>query len=789
MSPRFDDLRDAFRALRKHPLEAASALLILALGIGATTAAFCLVDGVVLRPLPYPAPDRLVVVHEVTPSGWEIPASPARFGVWTRSPEPLEAVSAAVEQGFDFTGAGQPERLAGARASSGFLGLLGARASRGRLLAAEDDRAGAAPVAVVSDGFWRRRFGADPGLVGREIRLTGRAFTVVGVLARDFRPPDLLFDRPPEVWTALGPTVDPEESGSHFLQVLGRLRPGAGMEAAEAALAGRNAASPSTDGGGFGARVASLAAETVGPVRAKLFLFLGAVAVVLLAACANVGGILLARGVRRERDLAVRTALGADRRRIAGLLTAEGALLAVGAAGGGLAFAVAGVELVRTLFAHELPRIAEVGIDARAAAFAIATAAVAVVLSGVLPAWQTARRALVSGIRRESPGHTRLRRLLLVAEVGLAMVLVVAAGLLGRSFLALSSVDPGFEPRGRLALELSVDPARYPEPASRQAFFDAVSERVRAIPGVREAALATTLPFGEGSAVVSFQLPGSEELRFAALTGVGPGYFSTLGVPLLEGRDFTPADEAAGRPVGIVSETTARRLWPGESALGRRLPLGSDEEVEVVGVVGDVRLQSLDREPNLTLYRPFARVGGQRAGVVARTGLAPELLVPAVREAVWAADPAQPVARVASLSELVADSLREPRASSTLFGLFAAGTALLAALGLYGLMAELVTRRTHELGVRMALGASRGGVVALVLRRALALAAAGVSAGALAAHAASRFLESLLFEVEPTDPVTYGAVAALLLAVAALAAWAPARRAARVDPVVALKSE
>lgn len=785
MSLRADDLGSAFRSLRKHPLETVSALVILALGIGATSAAFSLVDGVILRPLPYPAPDRLVGVEEVTPNRWEIPVSPARYALWAGSSEALDPLAAAVEQGFDLTGSGRPDRVEGARVSASFFELLGARAGRGRLLGPGDDRPSAERVAVVSHGSWRRRFGADPDLVGREVVLTGEPHTVVGVLDPAFEPPDLLFGEPPEVWTALGPHLDPAETGSHFLQVLGRLPSGAGAEAAGAALA---AIAPGGEEP-FGVRVYSVHAETVGPVRTKLLLFLGAVGLVLLAACANVGGILLARGVRRERDLAVRAALGADRRRIASLLAAEGAVLAAGAAAGGLGVAWAGVELLRALFGRDLPRISEVGIDGRVFAFTVGITALAVLLAGLVPAWQTARRALASGVRREGREGHALRRLLLVAEVAVAMVLVVGAGLLGRSLLALSAVDPGFEPARRLALELSVDPERYPEAAGRQALFEGVLERVRALPGVRQAALASTLPFGRGSAVVSFEPPGSEESLFASLVGVGPGYFQALGVPLVEGRAIGPEDRADGRRVAVISAATARALWPGESAVGRRIPLGEDDEVEVVGVVGDVRLQSLAKDPSLTVYRPFEQVPGSRAAVVARIGTAPDLLAQPFREAVWSVDPEQPVARVATIEELVADSLREPRASSALFGLFAVFAALLSALGLYGLMAELVSRRTHELGVRMALGAGRGRVVGLVMRRSLALAGAGVAAGGLAAYAGSRLLESLLFEVRPSDPATYAAVAALLLAVASLATWAPALRAARTDPVVALKTE
>ena len=381
-----------------------------------------------------------------------------------------------------------------------------------------------------------------------------------------------------------------------------------------------------------------------------------------------------------------------------------------------------------------------------------------------------------------------LRRLLLVAEVGLAMVLVVGAGLLARSLVALSAVDPGFEPEGRVVLELAADPARYPEAERRQALFERVLERVEAVPGVRAAALATTLPFGRGSAVLSLAVPGSEELHFAWLTGVGPGYFRTLGIPVLEGRDFSAADGAGSR-AAVVSAATARALWPGESAVGRRIPRDEDDELEVVGVVGDVRHQSLADEPGLTLYQPFEALGGARAAVVARVETRPELLAADLRQAVWSVDPDQPVARVAPFTELLGGSLREPRATSALFASFAVLTALLSALGLYGLMAELVTRRTHEIGVRMALGAGRRRVVGLMLRRALALAAVGVAAGALAAYLASRFLESLLFAVAPTDPPTYAAVAGLLLGLAAVAAWAPARRAAATDPAAALKVE
>jgi putative ABC transport system permease protein len=802
------DLRFALRALRRSPGLTAAAVAALGLGVGATAAVYSVVDAVLLEPLPYPEPGELVVLIDSNPEAGfpRFSTAPPDFADWRRQARSFETLAAFTRANLTLDAPGsEPERVAGAAVTHGFFEALGVEPAHGRAFRPEEDRLGGESVAVLGEGLWRRRFGADPGIVGRGITIGGEPRRVVGVMPAGFEFPTEV-----ELWLPLALVIGDEQRGSHWLAVLGRLREGTGLEAAQtemtAIAAGLAEAYPATNEG-WTVRLHRLHDLLVEDVRPALRVLTAAVVAILLIVCANVANLLLVRTARRERELAVRGALGAGRGRLLRQLVTETVVLSL--AGGllGLVLGVPGTRALVALNAEGIPRVDGIGLDLSVFLIALGAAMAAGLAAGLVPGLQAARRDLVGALKEGTAGAGEgrrarlLRQGLVVAEVAVAVVLLVVAGLLVRSLLAIQGTSPGFEPRGALTAEVSLPEATYPDDAGRARFYRSLVERLEALPGVEVAGAGFPLPLAGSGYYLDFAIEGRpapppQEAPNAAIRFVTPGYVEALEVPLLAGRTITGADREESRPVALVNRAMARQLWPDESPLGARLRIGASDPaggdgdwLEVVGVVGEVRHFDLTVEPGFEIYVPMAQRPFETAGLVLRMEGDPRALAPRVRDAVRAVDPSLPVYRVRTLEEVVAASLAERRFGAALLGVFAALALVLACLGVYGVLSYGVAQRTRELGLRLALGAPRRGVLRLVLWQGLRLVLIGVAVGLAGAAAASRLLRGLLYEVGAADPLTYAAVPAVLAVVALAAVWLPALRATRVEPVVALRTE
>ncbi|HEX2190751.1 MAG TPA: ABC transporter permease [Longimicrobiaceae bacterium] len=798
MDALLQDLRYAARALLRSPGFAAMAILTLALGIGVNTTLFSTVDAVLLRPLPYADAGRLVSLWMNEPGASVNKETLEALRARTPSLQGLAGYSG---WGFTLTGQGEPEALAGAKGTADLFRVLGARPLLGRTFLPEDGEPGRTPAVVLGHGLWRRRFGGDRGVVGRAITLDGNPAVVVGVMPAEFSFPT----REAELW--LPAPVDPANRGDYttgYLTLVGRLRPGGSAEgaAAEARAVARGLRElhPDryTDAFGREAAVVPLRDTLVGDTGAALLLLLGAVGFVLLIACLNVANLLLVRAAARGREMAVRAALGAGRGRVVRQLLTESSLLALLGGAAGLLLAYWGVQLLGGLLPAELPGADEVRIDARVLAFTAALSLGVGLLAGLAPALLASRTELGGALRERSgsgAGRGRwswLRSALVPSQVALALVLTLGAGLMLRSFRELRAVDPGFRAGGVLTLRVLPPSAGYAEAERRVAYWDAVLSRLAALPGVESVGAIHLLPLGGSNWNPPLTIEGREDRPVVDWRVATPGYFATAGVPVLRGRGFTAADREGAPPVALVSATLARTLFPGEDPIGRRVHTGFEGKgnwVEIVGVVGDTRDQTLAGAPNPQMYRPQAQAAMNAMTVMVRSRLDPALLAPSAREAVWSVDRDVPVSDVQPLERVVAESIARPRLLVLLLGGFGALALLLGGIGIYGVVSYGADRRSREFGVRMALGARPGEVLRLVLAGAGRLAAVGLAAGVAASLALTRLLAGQLYGVRPTDPATYLAVAALLAAVVLLAAYLPARRATRVDPVVALRAD
>ena len=809
------DLRHSVRSLRRSPAFTLAAVATLSLGIGANTVVFSLVRAVILRPSPFPAAERVLMLWESNEKqGYlENPPSAPNFDDWARQSRSFERLALVdAQRTFNLAADGRPERVAGAAAGASLFAALGVSPALGRTFAPEEEIPGRDRVALLGDELWARRFHRDPAVLGATLVVDGRPSTVVGVM-----PPGFVFPgesgaigggAPPpraELWVplALSPQQRNQRS-SHSLRAVGRLRSGVSPAAAArelSAIQARIARAHPGDYVGTAVRGVALEDQAAGAVRPALWMLLGAVAFVLCIACANIAHLLLARAASRRREFAVRAALGAARARILAQLAVESLSLAVAGGAGGILLAAWGIEALRPFLPAELPRTGAVRLDGAVLLFTLAASVAAAALFGSAPALELARRDLTSGLAEGGRGSAegrrgrRIRDGLVVAQIALALLLSVGAALMGRSLLRLQSVPSGFDARGVLTAEITLPESPYATRADRATFFRTLVERLRAIPGVSAAGMTTQLPLsGENmnfAVEVEGRAPAPEEFPSADLRAVTGGYFESLRIPLRRGRVFSASDGPDSPHVMVVNEALARRYFPGQDPIGRRLTLGVNGfQGVIVGVVGDVKQVALERPANEEAYVAYEQAPFWSTGrVVAATAGDPMALAPALREAVRALDPAQAVARIRTLEEVTRRSVAQPRFRTALVGFFGLLAVGLAAIGLYGVLSYSVARRAREIGIRMALGARAGQVVGLVLAQGLGLAALGVGIGIAAALALTRVLARFLFDVTPTDPATFAGTAVLLAAVALLACWLPARRAARVDPIEALRTE
>jgi predicted permease len=816
MGRMLQDVRHAVKGLARKPFFTALAGVTLAIGIGANTAIYSVVDSVLLNPLPYPDSDRVVTANHTAP-GLNVPILPYSEGMYLtyhQAMTTLESMAVFQQDNVNLVLGSEPERLASARVTEDFFDVLGVAPALGRAIGPGDDREGAEPIAVLSNPVWRQTFGADPSVIGRTVEMDGVARTIVGVMPEGFA-----FPQDVQMWVPLPiDDLDPNHGSFSYIGI-GRVAQGASVEAVNLEmdeLLVRFAQANEADLPASVLEQARIRADAkplmelyVADVRQALWVVLGTVGFVLLIACANVANLFLVRAEARQREQAVRTAMGATRGDMVRFYLTESVALGLGAGVLGLMLAGLGVRALLSAAPTGLPRATEVGMDGSVLAYTAVVSVVAGLLFGLFPVFGYGRRdlsgALKEGGRSSTTGRarSRLQGGLVVGQVALALVLLVGSGLMARSFAAIRSVDPGFQAEGRLTFTVSLPSAEYPDVEDARVFYRALTERLRAVPGVEGAAIASAMPLTGNRSQTSYQpsdrpLPDGELGPLVRLQWASPDYFEVMGIEMVEGRPFTDQDAADVLRSVVVNEAMARQFWPGEaSVVGRRIR-GMDEsaeEWEVVGVARDVHFESLSEEPDVQAYFPL--VSGDTEDPVAQRSLAlvvrgdgdPSSLLPGVRQALRDVAPRLPIVDPRPLSRIVDEASAATSFTVVLLGIAAAIALLLGAVGIYGVISYVVGRRTQEIGVRMALGAPAGVVLRDVIGHGMLLAGGGVAVGLVGAWATSRVLESLLFGVSATDPATYAAMAGALTAVALVASWFPARRAARLDPVRALRSE
>jgi putative ABC transport system permease protein len=795
------DIRYGLRSLLKRPGFTVIALIALALGIGANTAIFSLVNAVLLRPLPYAEPHRLVwVFGNIRNGGNRASVSPLDFLDYRAQNTAFEqfAASISVPVHLNLTGNGEPERLTASGVTGNYFQVLGVRPALGRTFLLENEKTGNDQVTVLSYALWQKRFASDPAILSKTITLDGKSCSVLGVMPQDFNGPQAA-----ELWVPLNFDISPgmKQRKAHFLRPIGKLKAGVTMAQAQAdtdAVA-RRLEEQYPEDKGWNLRLVSLREQLVGKTRPTLFILFGAVGFVLLIACANVANLLLVRAAGRQKEIALRTALGAGRFRIVRQMITESVLLALAGGALGTLLAFWGIELLVTLSGASIPATAHVGIDATVLGFTLAVSLVTGVLFGLAPALRTMKlnlsESLKEGGRSGSEGahRNRTRSVLVVLESAVAVVLLISAGLLVRSLVRLQQVSPGFDAHNVLTMRLDLPEAKYGGPDKAAKFFAELEGRIGGLPGVENVGLVSELPLSgqpndmpytvEGRPPTALYQSFDDDFR-----RVNRHYFEALRIPLLRGRNFTEPEVRQSAKVVIISELLARQVFPNEEPLGKRLIMSfRNEAFEIIGVVGDIRHNALESEPNAAMYMPT--YDEQSMNIVLRTKGDPAGLAAAVRKEVRAIDPDQPIAAVKPMEAWLNESVAAPRYRTMLLGLFAMVALLLAATGIYGVMSYSVSQRTHEIGVRMALGARQLDVLRLVVRQGMTLVLIGVGLGVAGAIALTRVMASLLFGVTAKDPATFVVVAALLTLVAFVACYLPARRATKVDPLVALRYE
>jgi putative ABC transport system permease protein len=805
-----NDLVYAVRGLLKKPSFAIVAVLTLALGIGANSAIFTVVNGVLLRPLPYPSPDRLMMLWTYNPrQGFDKDVNTyPNFDDWRRQSTSFDGMSAYTGAGFTLTQAGDPAQIRGAVVTPGFFETLGMPPALGRTFGAHEATAGGDRAAILSYRLWQTRFGGDAAVVGRSIVLNGVPHEILGVMPASFAHPETA-----QVWTPLAPSERfaqvMQSRGSFWLQAVGRLKPGVERAKAQAemdAIASTLERQYPNANAGIGVRLVPMHEELVGDVRQPLLILLGAVGFVLLIACANVANLLLTRAASRQKELAIRAALGAGRRRLLRQMLTESLVLSVAGGAAGLVLAAWGIDTLQSLAPSNIPRLAGIHIDTSVILYTSLAALATGLLFGMAPALQsgvaTAGEFLKEGGRAGSEGSRgrRLRSGLAVVEIAVALVLLIGAGLLVRSFVAMSKVDLGFDPHNILAMRVDLPDARYPQGAQVTAFYTELASRLKALPGVQSVGLGSSvllgaLPQSAGLSVRGRPAQDPNVLNVPVpYDSVTPDFFKTLRIPLLRGRLFTDADSPTAQRVVVVNESLVRRFFPEGDPLGKQVTFGNPANPQarwatIVGVVGDTRRGGVDRAPWAELYYPLAQAPDSAMYALVRTSGDPAALMRSAQAEVWAIDRNQPIQSTRTVEAILATSQANRRFTTLMLAVFSLVALLLAAIGIYGVIAYSTAQRTQEIGVRMALGARRADVLRMVLKEGLMIGVAGLTLGIAAALVLTRFMSALLFGIGTRDPVTFVALPLGLLLVAVLATLVPAARAVRVNPIVALRAE
>jgi putative ABC transport system permease protein len=802
MTETLADLRYAVRQLRRSPGFAAVAILALALGIGSTTAIFSVVDSVLLHPLPYPDSNRMVSVSQSFEGERTDDSSPANYLDWVSENQVFSAMAASRGWQGSLTVGDRPERVTGTMTTPNFFPFFAISPILGRGLGTSDAQPGRDHVVVLGYGLWQRYFAADRAVVGRSIRLDAQPYTVVGVMPPDFSP-----DGDGELWLPspwgvpthpLAPDKDPRQfRGRNYLEVWARLKPTVTLPQARAEMdtIGRRLEKQYPDANGaVGVSLVPLADSVVGDVRPVLLVLMAAVVVVLLIGCTNVANLLLARATARAREFSVRTALGAGRWRLVRQLLSESVLLSLLGGMVGFLLAAAAVPALLALSPPDIRQFRQIGINTEVLSFGFLASLLCAVVFGLLPALQASRSnpnpSLKQGERGSTSNRGRIRSALVIVEVGLSLVLLVGAGLLVKSFVRLMQVDPGFDPDQVLTFNIGLPSST--APATQLAFYEQVMHRLEVLPGVRVAGAVSRLPLAAGNSSRSFNTPGSAQDFEADIRVCTPDYFRAMRIPLLNGRSFSESDIGSALNVAVVNQTLVRTVFPGQDPIGKQLThFGPDNlTLQIVAVVGNVRHVGLDTDPHSEIYQLLGQARWPSMFVALRSATSdPAGLIPAAQNAVWTVNKDVPLASVGTMHDVIANSVERRKFSTLLLSIFAAVAMLLAAIGLYGVMSYSVVQRRNEIGIRMALGARRADVLVLVAKQGMALALLGIAAGALLSLAATRLISDLLYGTRATDPATFVGVAALLAAVALLANYIPARRAASVDPVVALRYE
>jgi putative ABC transport system permease protein len=795
----------------RNPAFTVVAVLALTLGIGADTAIFSVVNAVLLRPLPYDQSENLVFLTERSPVLEGMSVAYPNFLDWREQNNAFESIGVFRRSDYNLTGGGEPERIVAGQVSADLFRVLRVNAARGRIFDNDEDKPGSPLVVVLSHALWQRRLGGDPNIIGQTLTLNGRDFTIIGIM-----PPSFQFPSRVEMWTPVGQLAkDPgwESRGNHpGLYAMARLKPGVTVQQArddmEIVAANLEKQYPDSNTGNRASLTPALE-NVVGSIRTALLVLLSAVGFVLLIACANVANLLLARASNRQKEMAIRTALGASRTRIVRQLLTESLILSFAGGAFGILLAHWGVKLIIAVSPDSIPRFREIGLDARVLLFTMGVSLLTGIIFGLAPALQASKPDLNETLKEAGRGSTGrrhiMRSILVVSEVALTLVLLIGAGLMIRSFYHLQRVDPGFSADNLLTFNVSLPQKKYPEPQQRINFYQQLLQNLTALPGVQSVGMATGLPLGNNGWQSGFWIEGRPEppqgqrpLTEVAL--VGPGYFKAMQIPLLRGRDFNDQDVMAAPPdpkhpefrrptVTVIDEEFARRYWPDEDPLGQQITFWGGK-VTVVGIVRRVKMEGLNTDSNrVQSYYPFNQNPSGSMSVVVRTIGDPTGLSNAVRQQVLAIDPDQPIYSVQTMGQIWTDSIAPDRLFLMLLGTFATVALILAAVGIYGVMAYSVTQRTHEIGIRMALGAAQSNVLGMVIRQGMKLALAGLGLGLVGAWLVTRTMSSLLFGVSATDPLTFVVISLALAGVALGACFLPARRATKVDPMIALRYE